>query len=138
MSERTKLLKKAVLTGVGASSNGDRIKKAISEAMEDLVQVGQDLLVDLESKGKDRTESLQQYLKNLQEEATRRTGDMQGQMSTKMQSSIKKAAKDLGLITREEYDELLERVSNIEDTLAPGDEEQKKSRSKSKKSASSD
>src|SRR2546430_271342 len=126
MSERTKLLKKAVLTGVGASSNVDRIKKAINEAMEDLVEVGQDLLTDLESKGKDKTENLQQYLKTLQEEASRRTNDLQGQVSSKVHVSVKKAAKKLGLVTREEYDELLERLATIEDTLSPGDEESKK------------
>ena len=61
MSERTKLLKKAVLTGVGASSNVDRIKAALNEAMEDLVKVGQDLFNDLELKGKDRTDSAPWY-----------------------------------------------------------------------------
>jgi hypothetical protein len=44
MSDRTKLLKKAVLTGVGATSSVDRVKDALKDAMQDLVKVGQELI----------------------------------------------------------------------------------------------
>jgi polyhydroxyalkanoate synthesis regulator phasin len=118
MSERTKLLKKAVLTSVGASANVDRIKSALNEAMDDLVKVGQDLLNDLEIKGKDKTENAQNFIKNLQDEGMKRTKDL----SSKAQGSMKKAAKEVGLVTREEYDELLERVNTLEELIAGGPE----------------
>ena len=139
MSERTKLLKKAVLTGVGASTSADRIKSALNDAMQDLVKVGQDLLNDLEVKGKDKAESAQSFLKNLQDEAGRRTKDLQTQVSTRAQTSLKKAAKEMGFVTREEYDELIDRLSQIEDLIAggPSDEEGIK-RSSRKRSSNSD
>lgn len=52
MSERTELLKRAVLTSVGAGTNVDHIKLALTDAMQDLVKVGQNLLDDLEEKEK--------------------------------------------------------------------------------------
>lgn len=135
MSERTKLLKKAVLTGVGASSNVDRIKSALNEAMDDLVKVGQDLLNDLEIKGKDKTDSVQSFLRNLQEEAKTRTGSLEKQVSSKVQTSMKKAAKDLGLVSREEFEEVLERLNALEESNSnSGEEETKKSRSRRSKS----
>ncbi|MGH7784199.1 MAG: hypothetical protein ACREO5_10215, partial [Candidatus Binatia bacterium] len=82
MSERTKLLKKAVLAGVGASSNVDRIKAALSDAMQDLVKVAHDLIDDLEDKGKVKAETVQQFLKNVQDEATKRTQDAEKKVST--------------------------------------------------------
>lgn len=137
MSERTKLLKKAVLTSVGASTNADRIKQAISQAMDDLVKVGQELLEDLEDKGKIKTESVQNFLKNLQGETAKRTNDLEKTVSEKVQVSMKKAVKEIGLITREDYDELLERLSVLEEALVGTDEEGgegKKARTRSKKS----
>jgi polyhydroxyalkanoate synthesis regulator phasin len=134
MSERTKLLKKAVLTSVGASTNVDRIKTALNEAMEDLVKVGQDLLNDLEVKGKDKTENAQNFLKNLQDEAKTRTKDLRTEVSGKAQVSMKKVAKEVGLVTREEYDELVERLVALEDLVAgPNDEEGKKKPRNAKK-----
>ena len=50
MSDRTKLLRKAVLTGVGATANVDRVRDALNEAMQDLVKVGRDLFDDLRRK----------------------------------------------------------------------------------------
>jgi polyhydroxyalkanoate synthesis regulator phasin len=137
MSERTKLLKKAVLTSVGASTDADRIKQAISQAMDDLVKVGQELLEDLEDKGKIKTESVQNFLKNLQGETAKRTNDLEKTVSEKVQVSMKKAVKEIGLITREDYDELLERLSVLEEALVGTDEEGgegKKARTRSKKS----
>jgi len=136
MSERTKLLKKAVLTGVGASSNVDRIKMALNEAMDDLVKVGQELFNDLESKGKDKTDSVQHFLKSLQEEATRRTGNLERQVSTKVQASMKKAAKEVGLVTREDLEEVLDRLNSLEEgsSNSSTDEEAKKSRSRKRSS----
>ena len=135
MSERTKLLKKAVLTSVGATTNADRIKQAITQAMDDLVKVGHELLEDLEIKGKDKTDSVQSFIKNLQDETSKRTGDLEKKVSKKVQSSMKKAVKEIGLITREDYDELLERLSALEEALVGPDEESKKTRAKSKKNS---
>lgn len=115
MSERTKLLKKAVLTGVGATTSVDRIKNALNDAMQDLVKVGHDLLDELEDRGKNRTENVQQFLKTLQEEAGRKTLDVEKKVSGNVKGGIKKTAKELGLVTREEYEELLERVNALEE-----------------------
>ncbi len=133
MSERTKLLKKAVLTSVGATTNADRVKQAVCQAMDDLIKVGQELMDDLEGKGKVKAESVQSFLKNLQDEAARRTGDLEKTVSKKVQTSMKKAIKEIGLITREDYEELLERLSALEEALVGPDEEGKKSRSRPRK-----
>jgi polyhydroxyalkanoate synthesis regulator phasin len=117
MSERTKLLKKAVLAGVGASSNVDRIKTALSDAMQDLVKVAGDLMDDLEDKGKVKTETVQQFLRNVQDEATKRTAEAEKTVSTKVGASTRKAAKDFGLATREEVDEILERLGALEESV---------------------
>jgi polyhydroxyalkanoate synthesis regulator phasin len=143
MSERTKLLKKAVLTSVGASSNVDRIKSALNEAMDDLVKVGQELLSDLEIKGKDKTDNAQTFIKNLQEEGMKRTKDLGSQVSSKAQVSVKKAAKEVGLVMREEYDELVERVNSLEELIAGGpsegeDHDSKKKQRGGKKSSQSE
>lgn len=142
MSERTKLLKKAVLTGVGATTNADRIKQAITQAMDDLFKVGQELLEDLEGKGKVKADTVQNFLKNLQDETAKRTNDLEKSVSKKVQSSMKRAIKDIGLITREDYDELMERMSALEEAVvgseagseAGSEEEGKKARSRSRKS----
>ncbi len=140
MSERTKLLKKAVLTGVGATTNAERIKQALESAVDDLVKVGQDLIDDLESKGKVKTESMQSFLKNLQDEATKRTSNIEKKVSKQVSTSMKKVARELGLITREEYEDLIERIAALEDALPCSEEEGaegKKSRStRSRKSHS--
>jgi len=139
MSERTKLLKRAVLTSVGASTNVDRIREALNDAMGDLVKVGQDLLDDLEAKGKLKAESVQNFLRNLQDEASKRTGEIEKKVSSKMQVSMKKAAKEFGLITREDFDELLERLTSLEEALVGPDEEVKKTRaSRGKRAAQQD
>lgn len=129
MSERTKLLKKAVLTGVGASSNPDRVRAALKDALDDLFKVGQTLLDDLESKGKNKTDSAQNFLRNLQDEATKRGGEFGGQVAR----SMKKAAKEVGLVTKEDLREIAERLSSLEDALVGCDDESKKSRNKSKR-----
>lgn len=129
MSERTKLLKKAVLTGVGASTNADRVQKALSEALEDLIKVGQDLLDDLESKGKVKTESVQNFLRSLKAEASQRKSKLEETVASTVHSSMKKAAKEIGLATQEELKDLTERLNALEEALAPGDDEGKKGRS---------
>lgn len=115
MSDRTKLLKKAVLTGVGATSSVDRVKDALKEAMQDLVKVGQDLLEDLEEKGKIKTESAQSFLKGFQDEAAKRTEGIEKKVSSKVGKELKKVAKDLGVVTYEQYEALLERVAVLEE-----------------------
>ena len=122
MSERTKLLKKAVLTSVGASTNVERIKSALSDAMQDLVKVGQDLIDDLEDKGKVKASEVETFLHGLKDEAGKKTGEYGGKMSGRVQDGVKKAAKEFGLITREEYEELLDRVNELESALH-GDED---------------
>lgn len=117
MSERTKLLKKAVMTSVGATSNVDRIKNALQEAMQDLVKVGSELIDELEEKGKIKTETAQSFVKNFKEEASKRTGDVEHKISVKVQGSMKKAAKELGLATREEIEEILERLLTLEESV---------------------
>jgi len=143
MSEsRKKLIKKAVLAGVGASNSVDRIKTALNDAMQDLVKVGHDLLDEMEGKGKEKTENVQNFLKNLQDEATQRTHDVEKKVTSKVQISTKKAVKELGLITREEFDELHERLTTLEEAVLGssaaegGDGGEAKKRSKSKKSQS--
>jgi len=118
MSERTKLLKKAVLTGVGASTNVERVKSALNEALEDLVKVGHELMDDLEAKGKDKTDSIEKSLKSFTEEVNKRKGTLEVQVS----ASIKKAIKEFGLITREDLEDLNERLDHLEDTLCDGSE----------------
>jgi polyhydroxyalkanoate synthesis regulator phasin len=142
MSESRKLIKKAVLAGVGASNSVERIKVALNEAMQDLVKVGNDLLDEMEGKGKEKTENVQSFLRNLQDEATKRTHDAEQKVSSKVHTSTKKAAKELGLITREEFDELLERLTALEESVhgtaegESGDGGEGKKRSRSKKNQS--
>jgi len=135
MSERTKLLKKAVLTSVGASTNVDRIKDALQAAMDDLVKVGQDLLEDLEEKGKVKADSVQNFIKNLQADAGKKTGEFEKKVSSKVQVNIKKAVKDVGLVTREELEELHDRLTALEEALVGGGEEPAKKARKAKKSS---
>lgn len=134
MTERTKLLKKAVLTSVGASTNVERIKLALNDAMQDLVKVGQNLLGELEEKGKVKTDSAQDFLKNLQSEAYKKTAEG-GKVVT---TGVKKAIRELGLITQADWDELYERLANIEEALgiSSGDSNGsgEKNRSRRKKS----
>lgn len=114
MKERTKLLKKAVLTGVGATANVDRVKSALNDALNDLMKVGQDLLEELEEKGKVKTDSVQNFLKNLQEDATKQAESFSNLASNKVQSSVLKAANELGLVSREEFLNLVSRVEKLE------------------------
>jgi len=122
MSERTKLLKKAVLTGVGASSNPERVKAALKDALDDLFKVGQGLLEDLESKGKNKTDSFENFLKNFKAEASKRGGEV----SSKVTSSMKKAALEIGLATKEDLTEIAERLSALEEALVCNDDEGRK------------
>jgi polyhydroxyalkanoate synthesis regulator phasin len=115
MSERTKQLKKLVLATVGASSNVDRIKAALSDVMQDVVKVAGDLVDDLESKGKVKTDTVQTFLKNIQDEATKRTVEAEKVVSGKVGTSTRKAAKEFGLATRAEVEELLERIHALEE-----------------------
>ncbi len=117
MSDQKKLLKKAVLAGVGASANVDRIKSALNDVMQDLVKVGQELFDELETKGKDKTEGFQKELKKLQDEATRRTLEAEKKVSNKFQGGTKRVAKDAGLATREDVEELMERLAALEDAV---------------------
>src|ERR1700722_3178427 len=94
MNERTKLLKKAVLTGVGASANVDRVKSALNEAVQDLLKVGQNLMDELEEKGKVKTDSVQDFLKNLQSEAYKKTSAVEKQVSSKVTVGVKKAIRE--------------------------------------------
>ncbi len=131
MSERTKLLKKAVMTGVGGATNVDRIKSAITEAMNDLVKVGQDLLDDLEDKGNAKTDTAQNFIKNLKIETEKKGFEVE----KNVKGSMKKAAKELGLITREDYNELYERIASLEEAVGVTNDsaeetEEKKSRKK--------
>jgi len=118
MSERTKLLKKAVLTSVGASTNVDRVKSALTEALEDLIKVGHELMDDLEAKGKDKTTDIEKSLKNFTKEVNKKKESWEGQAYT----AIKKAIKDFGLITREEMEEFNDRLESIEEALTDGTE----------------
>ena len=144
MSDRTKLLKKAVLTGVGATSNVDRVKDALNEAMQDLVKVGRDLFEDLEEKGKVKTDTVESFLKGLQDEAAKRTGTLESKVSAKVGKDVKKAAKNFGLVTLEEYEELLARVAALEEaqgithTPSNHDGEEHETSSKKKKSKRSE
>lgn len=115
MSDRTKLLKKAVLTGVGATSSVDRVKDALKDAMQDLVKVGQELIDDLEEKGKVKTESAESFLKGFKEEAVKRTEGIEKQVSAKVSKTMKKAAKEFGFVTMEQYELLLERLALVEE-----------------------
>jgi polyhydroxyalkanoate synthesis regulator phasin len=137
MTERSKLLKKAVLTSVGATASVDRIKNALNDALSDLVKVGQDLLDELEDKGKDKTDSVQDFLKNFQEEAKTRTTDIEKTVTERVQGELKKAAKEVGLVTKEEYEELLERLAELEEAVHGAETEggEGSKRSKRKKHA---
>ncbi len=123
MTERTKLLKKAVLTSVGATSSVDRIKSALNDAMQDLVKVGNDLFSDLESKGKTKTDTVQDFLKQFQTEAGKRTDAMEKQVSTKVQTEVAKAAKQFGLATKEEVKEVIDRLKDIEEMFGISSQE---------------
>lgn len=115
-SDRTKMFKKAVLAGVGATSNAERVKAALNEAMADLVKVGQDLLDELEDKGKGKTENFQQFLRNLQVEAGKRTHDAEKKLS-KLSGSTKKAVKEFGIATQEDLEDILERLHALEEAV---------------------
>jgi polyhydroxyalkanoate synthesis regulator phasin len=117
MTERSKLLKKAVLTSVGASTNVDRIKAALDDAMQDLAKVGHDLLAELEKKGKAKTDSAQDFLKHFQDEAGKRTNAVEKKVSAKVQDEVKRAAREFGLATKEEVEEILERLQEIEEAV---------------------
>lgn len=115
MSERTKLLKKALLTGVGATTNGERIKEALTDAMDDLVKIAADLVEELESRGKVKAKSAEDFIKNFKSEAFKRTDKFLGGKVTKnVSKSVHKAVKDMGLATASELDELLARVEALE------------------------
>ncbi len=103
-----------MLAGVGASSNVERIKAALNDAMQDLVKVAGDLIDDLEDKGKVKSETVQQFIRNVQDEATKRTIEVEKTVSGKVGQSTRKAAKDFGLATRAEVEEILERLSALE------------------------
>lgn len=133
MSERTKLLKKAVLTSVGASVSSDRIKDALKAAMDDLVKVGQDLFEDLESEGKLKTDNMQTMVKNLNKDARQKTGEIEKMLS----SSMKKAIKEMGLITREDIQEVLERINDLEELVIGGDDENNPRKKPNKKGRNS-
>src|SRR5580658_6319328 len=98
MGEQKKLLKKAVLAGVGASTSVDRVKNVLIDAMQDLVKVGQELFDELESKGQDKADNLQKEFKKIKEEAARRTLDTEKLVSTKVQGGTRKFVKDAGLV----------------------------------------
>lgn len=124
-SDRSKLFKKAVLAGVGATSNVERVKAALSDAMEDLIKVGQDLLDEMEDKGKGKTENFQSFLRGLQDEAGKRTQDAEKKVSSKVSGTTKRAAKDFGLATQDDIDEILERLEAIEEAvLGPSEGEE--------------
>ncbi|MBS1952807.1 MAG: phasin family protein [Cyanobacteria bacterium SZAS-4] len=123
-NDRAKIFKKAVLAGVGATSNVERVKAALSDAMEDLVKVGQDLLDELEDKGKGKTENFQHFLRNLQDEAGKRTHDAEKKVSSKLSGSTKKAAKEFGIATHEDLSEILERLHALEEAVhGPSEDE---------------
>lgn len=137
MSESTTLIKKAVLTSVGATSNLERIKSAIDDAMKDLVKIGQDLVDELEEQGKLKTENAQSFLRGLQDEASKRSGQIEKKVTEKVQDKVR----DFGIVSREEYEELLERIETLEQAngiqhtpTAEVEGEETKKRSKSKKS----
>ncbi len=102
-----------MLTSVGASTNVDRIKSALNEAMQDLVKVGHGLLEELEEKGKVKTDHVQEFLKNFQAEAAKKTSQVEKKVSTGM----KKAVRELGLITQADWEEMCERLTDIEEAL---------------------
>lgn len=138
MSESTTLIKKAVLTSVGATSNLERIKSAIDDAMKDLVKIGQDLVDELEEQGKLKTENAQSFLRGLQDEASKRSGQIEKKVSEKVQDKYR----TFGIVSREEYEELLERIETLEQangiqhnpTVEVEGEETKKRSKSSKKS----
>jgi transketolase len=142
MSEQKKLLKKAVMAGVGASASVDRIKTALNDVMQDLVKVGQELFDELETKGKDKTDSFSKELKKIQDEAARRTQDAEKKVSTKFQGSTKKVAKEAGLATREDLEDVLERLHALEEAVhgtsehnGGDDEAQETTKKRSRKSS---
>ena len=77
--------------------------------------VGQELLEDFEEKGKVKTESAESYLKGFREEAVKRTEDIEKQVSSKLSKTVKKAAKEFGFVTMEQYEQLLERLAIVEE-----------------------
>ena len=121
MSEQKKLLKKAVMAGVGASASVDRIRTALNDVMQDLVKVGQELFDELETKGKDKTDTFSKgfskELKKLQEEAARRTAEAEKNVSNKVQGGTKRVAHDAGLATREDLEEIVERLAALEEAV---------------------
>lgn len=133
MSESTTLIKKAVLTSVGATSNFDRVKSAINDAMQDLVKVGTDLIEELEEQGKVKTESAQSFLKNVKDEASKKSEEIEDKVSGK----VRDAAKDLGFVSRREYEEVLERLERLETKLEIEPVSENKEEQESKKKSRS-
>jgi polyhydroxyalkanoate synthesis regulator phasin len=63
-------------------------------------------------------------LKNVQDEATKRTAEAEKQVSSKVGISTRKAAKEFGLATKEEVEELFERIAALEEHIhGPSDEQ---------------
>ncbi len=115
MSERTKLLKKALLTGVGATTNGERIKEALTDAVDDLVKIAADLMDELESRGKVKAKSAEDFIKNFRSEAVKRTDNfLGGRVTTKVSKSVQKAVKEMGLATTSDVEELCARIEALE------------------------
>jgi hypothetical protein len=56
-------------------------------------------------------------LKNFQTEASKRSTEMEKTISTKVQTEMKKAAREIGLVTQEDWEELCERLSDMEEAL---------------------
>lgn len=138
MSESTTLIKKAVLTSVGATSNLERVKAAVNDAMKDLVKVGSDLIDELEEQGKVKTDSAQTFLKNVKEEASKKSEEIEDKVS----GTVRGAAKDLGFVSRREYEEILERLESLEARFEGGEtpedkEAPTKKKTRSKKSQTS-
>ena len=113
VNDGTKFIKKAVLTSVGAGTDVERVKSVFADAMQDLVKVGQNLIDELEEKGKEKAETMQDFLKNLQTEAVKKTSAVEKQVST----GVRKAVREIGLITQEDWEEMCDRLNGIEEAL---------------------
>mgnify|MGYP000264046691 CR=1 FL=1 len=60
-------------------------------------------------------ESAESFLKGFKDEAVKRTEDIEKQVSAKVSKTMKKAAKEFGFVTMEQYEQLLERLALVEE-----------------------
>ena len=67
--DKLKLIQKAILTGIGATTSKETIKKAANGIYSDIQKIVRDLLKQLENSGEIKTKEARKIIKELQEKS---------------------------------------------------------------------